>query len=91
MSIDLKTNIITIRVYAENKTYENRDKYKAVMTGIVIAPDTIILQGAHGELTRKDIINIHKELAKIGYINVTFERLNKIRDSFVSKKLNRNK
>jgi len=89
LPIHIQPCTLCIRVYEENKTYENKDDYKAVMTGLIISDDEILIQGAHGKLSKKNIIDIHKQLGKMGYTDVIFERHGKKHKSLVSKKLNK--
>ena len=89
MTIHIEPCTLCIRVYEEGKCYKNKDDYIAVMTGLIISDNEVFIQGAHGKLSKKDIIDIHKQLGKMGYVNLTFERHGKKHKSLVSKKLNK--
>ena len=77
---------LCIRVFEQGKSYKNKDPYIAVMTGLIISADEILIQGAHGELSRSDIKSIYSDLDSMGFTNVIFERHGKITKSKKSNK-----
>ena len=74
MSINIQPCTLCIRVYDEGKSYENKDKYSAVMTGLIVSDDTVHVQGAHGKLSKKDVLDIQSQLKEMGYTNLMHER-----------------
>jgi len=78
MPIHIKIDMVSIRVFDGNKNFKNKDKYKAIATGIIIGDNTIHIQNSHGIFTRQDINEIQFKLNKMGYTIITFERRGKI-------------
>ena len=73
-SIHIRTDVISIRVYKDGDCYQQKDKYIGIVTGYVLSDTKIHLTAAHGEFSRKLILEIHLKLKNMGFTMITFER-----------------
>ena len=67
-----------IRVYAEGKSYANRDPYEGILTIMYLTNDTVYLTGAHGSVTGALRVKAMKLLASKGIKHVSYHRNNKL-------------
>ena len=76
-NIHIHIDEISIRVYSDNKSYDCRDDYDAIITGVVLNDGEIFLCKAHGKIGLKTIIKIKNKLKEMGYHTVIMERSGK--------------
>jgi hypothetical protein len=74
MGIHIKPETSSIRVFADDCCYENKDRFTAVMTVHHIGDDAVFVCALHGTITRKTYIEIHRALKDIGINRIEFER-----------------
>lgn len=79
-SIHIRTDVISIRVYDDDKCYDNKDKYIGVVTGYIISDTRIHLTASHGTFDRNIIRKINIKLRRMGFTIITFERHGSIKE-----------
>lgn len=55
--VELTPAVAHIRVFAEGKSYANKDTYEGILTVTYLLADTVYISGAHGYITS----DIHKQ------------------------------
>lgn len=66
------------RFFDDGCSYENRDKYTAIVTIQYISADTVYLSGAKGQLNKKQLLLLAEQLRNMGIKYRVAERHGKV-------------
>lgn len=85
MGIHIKPEVSTLRVFADDCCYENKDSFTTVMTLHHISDDAVFICALKGIMTRKIYTDIFQELKKRGIHKIEFERHGRLENRVVNR------
>ena len=72
--IEITPVVAHIRVYENGGSYEQRTPYTCIITVLYLTDDTVYLMGAHGNLNKFIVSEIHAALRATGIKHLKYER-----------------